>query len=491
MTNKDPNLMPDNEFEELLQSSLPDQPPDEIAKQVTPFRKAARRCLAGFALTAITLNFFGLQYILPTLGLALMLLGFRALCRENTGFAACYAVAIPRLLLQLAVLFLNATVYREILDYQVQYTLDLIGAALGVVTAACFWRGITQTQEKAGVHQSYSASGTLVIWYLVLFLLALFQFDSPLIALLMLIFFFAILYCLFKLLRSIDQVGYAIRPAPVRISDRWLIVCLAALLTVGLACSYLFFGRYPMEWAPVPAEEHAAVQETKAQLRALGFPEEVLNDLSAEDIASCAGATEVVVEAQSYAGNEDYPYGDSGNQNITITGVAVRVPDEYDTWRYFHHFRWFEGPGFRGTEAMRVTLDEACILAEIPTDPGSSSYTLSEFTGRVLCSKGGQTYTAPFYSLERPNYNRSAIANFSLHGGGSEHRGYITYAAFVNDRDRIIISSWFDYVHQKSWAQYPVSTADEPLGEWTFSKNGFTVITDPLQVDLEETKEVS
>lgn len=69
-------------FETLLAENLP-APPETVVAGVTPGHRALRRVLWGSALCTVTLQVSGLQYILPTVGLVLLLLGFRALRREN------------------------------------------------------------------------------------------------------------------------------------------------------------------------------------------------------------------------------------------------------------------------------------------------------------------------------------------------------------------------------------------------------------------------
>lgn len=68
-------------FEAALQASVPERLPDKAA--VTPWKRAMGRVLAGTALTALGTNLWGLNYLLPGIGLVLMLLGFRLLRREE------------------------------------------------------------------------------------------------------------------------------------------------------------------------------------------------------------------------------------------------------------------------------------------------------------------------------------------------------------------------------------------------------------------------
>lgn len=478
MKNHDPHFIPDHEFEALLQGALPEAPPEEIAQKVNPFRKAAFYSLAGLALTTVKLEFWGLQYILTTLGFILMLLGFRALRKENRGFAACYWLAWLRTALHFSSILLNATVYRDAMEHPLPAAISTIAA---LVMLIAFWLGVDRLQDQTGTARFSSAAAALVVWYIILCILAALQLSGIVILIIMVAIYGCLLYSLYRLFRQIADAGYAVHPALVRISNGWFAAILILLLAIGLTLGHFFFGSLPMEWSTDAADEPAEVQAIRQELEQLGFPADVLKDVTAEDLKTCAGATEVTVETRSYAAENSYPYAEDAPQNLIITGVAVQLPGEYQTWRYFHHFRWTENPGFHGTEAIRVVMDEACIMAE---NPATSA--LQDFTGRLLYTQNGKTYTAPFYSLERPNYYRSAIATFSLPRGGSDHRGYLTYAAFANETGKILLSSWFDYVHQKDGWIYPTVFANELLGEWISMEDGFVVVSDPLQINLEE-----
>lgn len=70
-------------FEAALQASVPERLPDKVAAAVTPWKRAMGRVLAGTALIALRTNLWGLNYLLPGIGLVLMLLGFRLLRREE------------------------------------------------------------------------------------------------------------------------------------------------------------------------------------------------------------------------------------------------------------------------------------------------------------------------------------------------------------------------------------------------------------------------
>ena len=81
MPKEDWGFLHEKAFEAALQASVPERLPDKVA--VTPWKRAMGRVLAGTALTALGTNLWGLNYLLPGIGLVLMLLGFRLLRREE------------------------------------------------------------------------------------------------------------------------------------------------------------------------------------------------------------------------------------------------------------------------------------------------------------------------------------------------------------------------------------------------------------------------
>ena len=80
MPKEDWGFLNEKAFEAALQASIPERLPDKAAA-VTPWKRAMGRVLAGTALTGT--NLWGLNCLLPGIGLVLMLLGFRLLRREE------------------------------------------------------------------------------------------------------------------------------------------------------------------------------------------------------------------------------------------------------------------------------------------------------------------------------------------------------------------------------------------------------------------------
>ena len=373
----------------------------------------------------------GLQYILPTVGLVLLLLGFRALRRENRWFCAGFRLCGAWFACAAAGLALRAAIAPETASSWLGYA----AAALELAVFLCLWRGLDAVQRKAGLPSGKSAAA-LFFWYVLLVALT---FARPnvgwLFAAVILAAYLCVLRSLFRLTRVLDESGYAVRPAAVRVPDGWLAAGLTAWLAACIACGYLFGGSYAMDWTALPPQ--GAYAEERSQLAALGFPEDVFADLSEDDLAACRGALRVVSRSEDVPMNDGRTVKKGFGQHtwtdivydtreLRVTGVAVQIAEASDgggEWIVFYHFRWLENPGFYGTEALRVlpTSDE-------PVDWG-------DWTGRVLYDRGGAANAAPYASLGNVTAAYSSfgtlvtqtngIAAFSLPNRGENQRGYV------------------------------------------------------------------
>ena len=241
------NAPGDAEFDQLLVSSLPDPPPDEVARAVTPWRRVMEQLVWGLALTGITLQVGGLQYWLPALGTLLCLLAFRTLRRENPWLRAGWMVSAVRTGAVWGILILNAFLWRQTPAGQTVMTvLTGAGQLAQLGQLVCLWQGLDQVRRAAGRVQGTGA-GWLVVWYAGLYALALVRYNGLLIPLAMIGAYLLILYRLYRLSRAMETTGYGLHPAPSRLSDRALTVLLAVVLGLGLAAGYGFGGRIHMD----------------------------------------------------------------------------------------------------------------------------------------------------------------------------------------------------------------------------------------------------
>lgn len=381
--------MTDREFELLLEDHLTDLPPDDnLVAEITPWRRAANWILLGTALCSITLNFLLLNFLLPAIGLGLILLGFRSLRRENRWFMTGYVVAVLRMILCIFNLVRSATIWNSASPW-----MTVIGVTLTILHALCVWGGFRAVQIKAGVEQS-SRGFWLVVFFVLITVLGAAGFQGTFVILILLVLYILLLRSLWKYAAFLDDAGYAVQASPVRISDRAVAIGLAVITAVGILCGYLFFDQYPMDWTEQEGIS-AEAMEVKEELLELGFPADILSDLAEEDLLACRGASAVHWEP--------HDHWTEAREQLHMSQIAVEIPGERRSFVLFHHFRWDTAPEFRGCDAFQLWN----------TDHIDGWFTNQDLTGQVLYDHGGSTWRADWYSMEQTSYMET-VAAFSL-----------------------------------------------------------------------------
>ena len=407
--------MTDRDFDQLLYQGADQLPPKSVEQtSPDPWRQALLLICWGIALTSITLNFLNLQYILPAVGAMLLCLGFRSLRRENGWFRQCYVLSILLALYRGATDLLLATPLAADLSGGWSYLLGLLGWLVSLWLLFALWRALKAVFLRAELPAKTRAAGGMVICYFLLFLLALVNASGWLLLLPVLILWICLLTGLFKTSRALDHAGYAIQPAPVRLSNgRVLAVSLGALLLAVLAC-LLIFSRYPVEASATQLE--TGQKELRQELLGLGFPEEVLADLTDQEVALLDGADAVMVKS-------DLSRWDTRHEidHISTYFIQVELPD--DMVRYFVWFSWDEGPSSRLRESLEI----------IPDWTHEAILPPSALQGRLLWDEAGQLYQSLLLG-KYGNQTQSSIffgtsshqsfrVNFSLPRRGEHIRG--------------------------------------------------------------------
>lgn len=480
--------MDDRKFDSLVARDLVELPPEKLpVERVNPWRRAMTFLLWGLALNSLDLNFINLQYSLPAVGSVLQVLGLRALRRENLWFRCAWAVSLLLLVRHFAILTLNATRWGELAlgGAPGEFTV-VLGVCLDMFRVFCLWRGLLAVQRKAGEEKPSAApAGALVLWKLAMLGLALLQAGGWLVVLAMLGIFALILRSLWKLSHLLDETGYAIQAAPVRCSDALLgWGCLGALLgcvIIGMLC----FARCPMDWTPAAADGQAGLEEVRENLLSLGFPEEVLNDLSAGDLARFEGAVRLLSDEravvltggngrrQSFPLAGDDSAAERGDWEQKLVDFAVEVSgEEGENPRFLivHSFEWLQAPFYRGNEGIEIWPGWQCDGYGRPEQPVLS--------GRILFERDGETFTSGCADLGTAPHGSNSflgdwndgerldiLARYALPLRGDHIRGYLLYDVELTGDEAWICQSWANYTHQQRLI-YPFRTPDTAAAHW-------------------------
>lgn len=472
-------------FDALLESSLDELPPDSIVPDISPWHKAMNRVVLGTALNLLRLNILWLNYILPTIGMIMLILGLRRLRKENGGFMACYVLSIVYAAMIFPALVLYATRFHSHI-FAMPWTTAASWMLTGVQLAyiLCLSGALNAVHRKAGLPGTVLGARSLVVWVLLLLVLALMNYNGSIIGWIVIAAFFPIVYSLSKIAGELSEAGYCVRCAPVRVSDRALTLTILGVLAAAIAFCYIFLSGYPMDWQTAPTRRSEQAEVISARLAELGYPEELLADLTDEDIIACEGAVSIIVDsARNHAFYE--------KPRFYSRDVAVELPGNELQWRMFHHFRWLDGNRFYDTESIDIQTRWQ----------GTSLFSPSgTFSGQVLCERNGRTCSASYYSLELGEYTvqnffgdstgTHLVACFSLPDRAENQRGYVSYVLDLEQQNDYI-GTWMNYTHQKSWWQYPVSTAEEffPKDHHLGFYQAFVVFQDTMKFFSQQSSE--
>ena len=462
------------------------------------WKQTYENILIGIGFVGITLNFLFLNQILPFIGVLLVFTGFRKLRRENQWFRIGYAGAGLKVVITIVSIVLGAVLgHEEIYASYVWKVIAFCGGILPIVLMGCFYFGMRAELEKRDVNINHEVLLHLLIWYVVVAALAAWNYQGLILALIILAAYIGILVELKHIAEKLEEAGYILEEQTVRISNEKCVGCAVVLTVAGLFSAYLFLDSYHMEWTMVKESQDPVSEEIKDHLLSLGLPEDILDDLTEEDLLDCKNARQVLVERDDYPMNDgvDIISGTEGytqyskeypQKELKLSGAAVELEQE-GQWKVIHHFLWNGNPGFRGTEAVQINP------AYQELNGGWTSQ--GKLTGQVLYDKDGTSYTADYKILQDENYdtgmnaffygsqqNASIFAEFSLPRSGENCRGYVAYEIKAKESDWWI-DSWLNYTHQNTLVQYPVLSAAQSRKQGgVMDGRMFTTVQNALQV---------
>lgn len=480
----------DLRFDQMLRENASALPP--AMAEVNPWREAMWLVLWGMGLTTITFNFLYLDMILPALGGILLVLGFRTLRQENRALQWCWRLSIAIASVRSASFALAA------LPVDVKNVPAYAVMAMTFALYCCLWRGMVGVSRAAGAEKPAApAAGALVIFYAVICVLAFMELSGWLAVLPLLIAYIVILRNLVKLARSLADTGYAIHAAPVRLPSAAVLWGYLGLTLAAVLLAMFLGQRYPMNWQ---VRDDAPQDETiRVELLDLGFPEQVLDDLTAEEAAHMSGAVKVYTETEplyedytyrevtTSVWNEDPPprweYSSAEKQPDGSYRYTYRVYDLYEGFVTHVVVLVEEAGRQRAVVLHHVTIgqpDVACRSECIELWPmwqgNEESWSPGGwYSGRLLCEKDGQSYAADFYSVESGSYettnifgttqNTGMIAEWSRMDHSGNVRAYLLYDAEMLTPELPSLYSWCNYVRQTK-PVYPFRDALTLWHEW-------------------------
>jgi hypothetical protein len=328
-------------FDKELIEDLSDFAPSErVLSEVVPWVAPLEFLTWGLIFTNLTLNFLGLQYILPTIGMILLYLGMRMLRLENSWFHAAFGIIIVKLIAHILWLA-NLATPLSILLSPYEYGIGLGLGALNIAFLLILRKAFRDVFAKAAVTQKNDPLLWVTVWTVLATLVAFSPFsESWLIFIPMVIFYIFIIHQLYHLGDGLDNAGFTICPSPPKVSSGWLAllysgVCIVVVIVCCLVSNHPTV--QPLQYVP------AQNQPLRAGLVEMGAPEEVLKDLSDEELRLLEGAVRLQVEHELFMFDSHtaldtsppYPLEQGytryieipGKKNLEVTTIYIELPE--------------------------------------------------------------------------------------------------------------------------------------------------------------------
>jgi len=450
-------------------------PPEEDIDKINPWSKPIGFITWGFILTTLHLNFIYLQYILPTIGVLLIFLGFRSLRNENKYFKTLWMFSIVKLLFQLADLAWISTPL-NIVDYP-KIAIGMLMLAFQVAMFLIFHAALKKTYKKAGRLIERTPLLWAALWAVAAFLIALSPLSKSWLTFIpMVICYIFIVRSLFSIGSQLDDTGYVLTNASVRISNGTFgkTYFLIALSTV-IACS-VYYNHLKLE----PREYHPPKNsEARQRLLEMEFPSEALKYLSDEDVAMLSGAVNVqasnkllmfdpkkIEHKESSEGYTQITHTyEPGKKNIEVTTVYIEMPQnvvyvmQYFTWKGGRPI-WQDGILISGENKAD---DKQIISSGLFYSKKGTQYT-ADFP-RLVCDKIKQN------TMFGIDYSALIVGALSYPFGSKNQGGYVLYRYKVaTDSPVYVTHALFSYVHLSSPLHIPYARTEDLIlsGAYTF-----------------------
>lgn len=457
-----------DEFDRLLYANS--ELPPELSELTPPrpWKKPIGQICWGLALITITLNFLGLDIILPAVGSALLWLGLRPLRPENGPFRFAYVCATLYAVLHLTNVVLQATPLDHWLVETVGgkwntstgpvplYTVlrAVLTQLVLVFAMGGLWQGLKRVFLQVGQKPRTAAAGGLVILKSLMIPMALIGLEGWLLVGPLLILWICLLVGLRKVSRSLEQAGYALKPVPMRFSGG-----LALGLWLGL--HLLIIAALPLPFSRLPTDIQTPVYRTttsnsplRSELLELGFPEDILSRLDDSELARFEGA--YGLKKEGYRNDKsDLPDG-----MPSIVTVEVPVRDEKYGFRtiYLAYLHWNPNEASGGyMEGIQIAQDYQGVTAWTTQPDGVLKWQGSS----------GNAYTMPLdFWFDTDNAGTPCYyANFSLPedvSGPTE--AFLFWEVTPTFPETVSLYNYsVTAAHRRSFWQYPYTLPSELL----------------------------
>ncbi len=398
---------------------------------VDPWRRPIYSILCGFALTMVTLNFWYFDFLLPTVGTALLLAGFSSLREQNKLFRLAWYLAVFKSPLYIAIRCVAASplnIAIEGIYADLWYAIGIATSFIALFQLIIFRAALRTVYRENRMEQDRDPLLWTVLWYFCTLTIAFFQLQLHIITgVLLICFFAATLVSLSKVARQMSAAGFALRPAKV-LCSRWVLVTVYVAVTAVAVMGVVLITSHNLHGVKLIEQPANMDTEINQKLISMGFPEHILSDIPEEQMSKIGYP--VALEYSEHI--EEFDNGDA------LRMETVYVEDGSRQIYVIHYFTWMEGAP-RWSDGLYAWFSDSEIQDFAYVGSG------------LLFEKGGEQYSALLPDLEygyldeKPQ-NISICSTVRYPFGADERRGYVMMSVRY-DENIGIMAACLDYYH--------------------------------------------
>ncbi|MDS1002299.1 hypothetical protein P9J83_02115 [Clostridium sporogenes] len=410
-----------------------------------PWRKPMSNITWGFVFTIMTFNFLGLQYILPTIGVGLIYIGFCDLRKENKELNNAWIFSIINMLVHILGLICANTPLN--VSFKNNFIMIFILTAFQVSFFLIFRKGLKRVFEKASVIPRKDPLLGVIIWRIIIVIFVIANLSIYWFIYIPVIFFyFYKFHSLYKLVDDLRGIKFKNLDETVRTKSKkhvleYIIGCAFIFVICNLGSNHIRLES--TEFIPTKASE------TRDILMNMGFPEAILKDISDDEVDKLKDAIHIDVSSEllMFDSKEETikdKFGVNntiqkpGKSNLKSTIIYVELKD--NQMYAIDYFQWLGG-GAYWHDGFTISASERLEL----------------INGRLLYEKNGTSYLAAIPRLknemisesdwfigERESEKIAGAVNYPF--GSKRKRGYVFYQLDIR-KGVCTGCNIFNYIH--------------------------------------------
>lgn len=427
-----------------------------------PWRKPMSNIIWGFIFTIVTFNFLGLQYILPTVGVGLLYIGFRDLRKENKVLNVAWIFSIINMVINVLNLIYISTPMS--VNFKSNGWIVFILTVFQVSFIIIFREGLNRIFENAHIKPTRDPLLGLVIWKIIILICAITQLGNIwLIFIPLLFFYFYIFYSLYRLADDLLGINFRNSERIFKISSKMFLLIYMIVCTFIVGICGVVSNNIRLDSTEFITPE---LSEKRDMLIDLGFPEYILKDILDDEVDMLQDAIfveyskellmfdykEETIESNLGGVTNISTIQKPGKNNLEATIIYVELKD--NRMYAFEYFDWKDGgaywhDGFTIGGNVRLEL----------------------INGRLLYENNGISYFAPIPRLKSRMAIESDLFGDEIKSdkitgavnypfGSDRQRGYVFYRLDI-DKDRWAGAILLNYTHYSNPFRIPYAETEQ------------------------------